>query len=131
MGRFFMVSETFNYETLCFCETGEHKNQFTFNKGDIVEFKGECQYSESHGSFYLVFVNNIYHFYMAVEEIDHYFLTEHFVSVNDIKNRIKRIKNDIDYFLDIGDKKLFMQYSKKLIEANAMLSNIENTIMAY
>jgi hypothetical protein len=129
MERFFIVSETFGYETLCFCKTGEHRHQFTFNKDDIIEFKGGCQYSESHGLFYLVFVNNMYHFYMSVEEIDQYFLMGRFVSADDLKNNIIQIKNYIDYSLDVGDKDLFMHYSEKLIETNTMLSNFENTFL--
>jgi hypothetical protein len=128
MGRFFIVSETFSYETPCFCETGEHKELFEFNKGDIIEFEEDYQVSVDHGLFYTVVINNLHKFYMSIEEIDGNFLSKRFVSIKDMEYMIKQLKNYVDYALDIGDKKLFLHYSEQLIDANKLVINFESQL---
>jgi hypothetical protein len=127
MSQFFIVSETFSYETPCFCETGEHKELFEFNKGDIIEFE-DFQVSMDHGMFYTVVINNFHKLFMSMEEIDGNFLSKRFVSINDLKYMIKQLKNYVDYALDIGDKKLFLHYSEQLIDTNKLVMNFESQL---
>jgi uncharacterized protein YpiB (UPF0302 family) len=130
MGRYFIVSEAFCHKTLCFCQTDEHKMEFQFNQGDIIEFVGDCYVSVSHGLFYMVVINHAHTFYMSMEEIDQNFLSKRFVSINDINYMIEQLRNYVDYSLDMGDKKLFLHYSEQLIDSMKLVRNYENHITA-
>lgn len=112
----FIAVKTFEHQIHCFCPGGNHTDFLTINKGDIIEVTNDRKFTMANGWYYLVGINDRCIFYMALEDLEQYFMKEQLLSMLDTDLKINYLQFKINQALDAGDEAPFLNYTKKLKE---------------
>ena len=126
MIQYFIAKETFTHQTDCFCPGSIHATTLTINKMDIIEVSNEQSFTFNNGWYVLAIINNQGHFYIALEDLDHYFYQGRLVTDFDLELNLNYLQFQIDLALEIRDEKLFLNHTKKLIESSDLKVKLEN-----
>ncbi|WP_257351025.1 IDEAL domain-containing protein [Pseudalkalibacillus decolorationis] len=118
--------KTFEHQIDCFCPGGDHANFLTINKGDIIEVTNERKFTMANGWYFLVGINDLCIFYIALEDLEQYFMKERLLSVLEIDLKINYFQFKINETLDTGDEASFLSYTNKLIESSELQVKLEN-----
>lgn len=124
-GHYFAV-KTFEHQIDCFCPDGNHAEYLTINKGDIIEVMNERKFTMANGWYFLVMINERCIFFMALEDLEEYFMKEQLLSMFDIDLKINHLQFKINQALDTGDEASFMNFTKKLKESNHLKVKLDN-----
>jgi hypothetical protein len=125
MVQHFIVVKTFGHQIDCFCPGSDHADYLTINKSDIIEVTNDRKFTIGNGWYFLVVINSQCFFYMALEDLDKYFMKGKLLSILDIELKINNLQFHVDKALDIGDEVTFLNYTKKLKESNDLRVKLE------
>ncbi|MBY0156481.1 hypothetical protein M4D56_16350 [Cytobacillus oceanisediminis] len=124
MSEFYIAIDHFDHQIDCFCPDADHVNILHFQKGDLIEVTPERK-STMLGWYALVVINGQQAFYMAIEDIERYFMSECISSQLDIDLKINYLQYKIDQDLEAGDKDSFAENSRKLSETCSLKEELE------
>jgi hypothetical protein len=116
----YIAVKTFDHQVDCFCPDAVHSEVITIHRGDIIEITPERKYTVINGWYALVFINQSFSFYMAVEDIEWYFTKEQLISMLDVDLQINYLQYKINQALDEGDEISFMNFTEKMNDSNEM-----------
>jgi hypothetical protein len=125
MVQHFIAVKTFGHQIDCFCPGGDHADFLTINKSDVIEITNARKFTIGSGWYFLVVINSQRFFYMALEDLDKYFMEEQLLSILDIELKVNYLHFQVDQALDIGDEASFLNYTKKLKESNDLWVKLE------
>ncbi|MGA5688289.1 hypothetical protein [Cytobacillus pseudoceanisediminis] len=123
MSEIYIAIDHFDHQIDCFCDA-DHVNILHFQKGDLIEVTPERKYTML-GWYALVVINGQQAFYMAIEDIERYFMSECISSQLDIDLKINYLQYKIDQDLEAGDKDSFAENSRKLSETCSLKEELE------
>ncbi|WP_226671208.1 hypothetical protein [Metabacillus litoralis] len=126
MHHYFIVEKTFEHMIECFCPDGAHEDSIEIKKADIIEVTNDRQYMSDNGWYIKVFLNNYWHFHIALEDLEKYFTQGMIVSLVDLELKINHLNYLIDQSLSKGDKFSFLQSTKRLKESKYLKLNLES-----
>jgi hypothetical protein len=118
MVGYYIAVKTFEHLIECFCPGGNHADVVTINKGDIIKVTNERKFKMANGWYFLVEVNGRCIFYMALEDLEYYFIKEQLSSMFDIELKRNYLKFKINQALDTGEETSFMNYTTELKKIN-------------
>ena len=124
MSELYITIDHFDHQIDCFCPDADHENILHFQKGDLIEVTPERK-STMLGWYALVVINGQQAFYMAIEDIERYFMSECISSQLDIDLKINYLQYKIDQDLEAGDKDSFAENSRKLRETCSLKEELE------
>lgn len=124
MSELYIAIEQFEHQVDCFCPDADHVNILHFKKGDLMEVTPDRKYTFM-GWYALVVINGQQAFYMALEDIERYFLEEQISSQLDIDLKINYLHYKIDQDLEAGDKVSFAENSRKLRETCSLKEELD------
>lgn len=124
MSELYIAIEQFEHQVDCFCPDGDHVNILHFKKGDFIEVTPDQKYTFL-GWYALVVINGQQVFYMAIEDIEKYFMNEYISSQLDIDLKINYLQYKIDQDLETGDRDSFAENSRKLSETCILKEELE------
>lgn len=125
MSRYFIAEIMFEHQIDCFCPDAGHADVVTISKGDIMEVTNERRYIDDFGWYFLIFINKSRDFFIAIEDLEHYFKCGYILSLVDLDLKVNYLQFKIDQTLEKGDEESFLQHTKKLTEANKNKSKLE------
>jgi hypothetical protein len=117
--------KTFDHQVDCFCPDAEHSEVVTIHKGDIIEISSERKYTVINGWYALIVINQRCSFYMAVEDLEWYFLKEQIASMLDVDLQMNYYHFKINQALDEGDEESFMSFTEKMNESNELKEKLD------
>ncbi|KON88196.1 hypothetical protein AF332_16210 [Sporosarcina globispora] len=124
MSELYIAIDHFDHQIDCFCPDADHVNIINIQKGDLIEVTPERKYTML-GWYALVVVNGQRAFYMAIEDIERYFINECISSQLDIDLKINYLQYKIDQDLEAGDRDSFADNSRKLSETCRLKEELE------
>jgi uncharacterized protein YpiB (UPF0302 family) len=125
MNKFFIAKQMFQHQIDCFCPNGIKEDVVTIHRGDIIEITSERKYMMENGWYFLIRHNDKYDFYIALEDLETYYVDEKLASNLDIELLLNYFDYKIDQALDIGDEKSFFTFTTKLKEISDLKEKIE------
>ncbi|KAA9021591.1 IDEAL domain-containing protein [Niallia endozanthoxylica] len=128
MYRHFIVKETFKHRKECFCPNQAHAHEVPIHEGDVIEIINDRRYIVDKGWYFLISLNNLYDFYLSLEELEYYYAKGVIESIADVELSLNYIQFKIDEALDTGDEELFCHFTQKYIETRALMLKIENYV---
>jgi hypothetical protein len=129
MSQHFIVAKTFEHQIDCFCPGGEHADLLIIKKTDRIEVKDDRKFVMDSGWYSLVIINNEWFLYMALEDLDQYFMKGYIYSMLDIELKINYLQFQVNLALDKGDEVLFLNSTTSLNEASDLKENLESYIL--
>lgn len=126
MIQFFIATETFTHQIECFCPGSIHATALTINKMDIIEVINHQSFAFNNGWYVLAILNSHGHFYIALEDLDHYFSLEKLVTDFDLALKLNYLHFQMDKALEARDEKLFLNHTKKLKESSDLKLKLMN-----
>ncbi|WHY67743.1 IDEAL domain-containing protein [Neobacillus sp. SuZ13] len=126
MIQYFIAKETFTHQTDCFFPGSIHATTLTINKMDIIEVPNEQSFTFNNSWYVLATINNQGHFYIALEDLDHYFYQGKLVTDFDLELNLNYLQFQIDLALEKRDEELFLNHTKKLIESSDLKVKLKN-----
>ena len=118
----------FQHQIDCFCPNGIQEDVVTIRRGDIIEITSERKYMLDNGWYLLIRHNHKHDFYIALEDLETYYLDEKLASVLDIDLLLNYFEYKIDQALDIGDEKSFLMFATKLKEFSDLKEKVEQYV---
>ncbi|WP_338448047.1 hypothetical protein R4Z09_17575 [Niallia oryzisoli] len=128
MYRHFIVKKTVKHRKECFCRDQAHAHGITIHEGDIIEIINDRKYIVDKGWYFLISLNNLYEFYLSLEDLEHYYAKGIIVSTADIELSLNYFQYKINEALDTVDEELFCHFTQKFIETRALILKIENYV---
>lgn len=125
----FIASETFTHQIDCFCPDRKHTDVLTIHKMDVIEITNDRKHHFDRGWYFLVVLNNQGYLYMALEDIERYFLQGRLATLLDLELKVNFLQSQIDRALDIGDKELFLNTTTELEESGDLKVTLDNYLM--
>lgn len=125
MFRHFIASKSFEHKIECFCADRHHAGQVTIQRGDIIELTNERKFIQDQGWYFLIGMNDGRHFYIALEDLENYYVSGHLFSLVDLELKVNYCKYKINVALDTGDEATFMDLTCELIESRQLKEKIE------
>ncbi|OAH54326.1 MULTISPECIES: hypothetical protein [Bacillaceae] len=125
MHRHFIVAKSFGHQIDCFCPDGEHADYIVLNKADVIEITNERKNMMDYGWYFMIIINHHRQFYIALEDLDKYFVEGRMMSLFDLELRIIYLNYQIDKALDKGDEPSFLAETKKLKEASILQTHLQ------
>jgi len=135
MIQYFIAKETFTHHIDCFCPGSIHETTITINKMDIIQITNEQSFTFNNGWYILAIINNQGHFYIALEDLDHYFSLGMLVTDLDLELKLNYLQFQIDQALETRDRELFLTHTRELKESSDLMVKLEsyvnNTVMIH
>jgi len=120
MHHYFIVNDQFQHFVECFCPDGEHEDMLTIKRGDFLEVTNERTYVLDQGWYNMVYLNSDKQFYMALEDLEKYFINGHIFSLMDLELHINHLKYQVDQSLGHGDENFFLEATNRLKKSNEL-----------
>ncbi|HZH58243.1 MAG TPA: hypothetical protein VEY70_01410 [Metabacillus sp.] len=120
MHHYFIVNDQFEHFVECFCPDGEHEDVLTIKRGDFLEVTNERTYVLDQGWYNRVCLNSDKQFYMALEDLENYFIKGRIFSLMDLELHINHLKYQVDQSLGLGDEDFFLEATNRLKKSNEL-----------
>ncbi|MGF2614309.1 IDEAL domain-containing protein [Rossellomorea vietnamensis] len=115
MGNHYIAVQSFLHEVDCFCPDKEHLDWLKVRQGDIINIQHERTYNMVNGWYVLIEVNDS-SFYIAVEDLNQYYIRGLFISEIDIELRVNYLKFRIDEALENSDEGKFYELTEEWLD---------------
>ncbi len=125
MHHYFIVNKQFQHFVECFCPDGEHEDWLTINRGEFLEVTNERTYVLDQGWYNMVILNSEKSFYMALDDIEKYFLKGYILSLMDLELRINHLTYKVDQSLSQGDEDSFLDATNGLKKFEELKTKLE------
>lgn len=125
MHQYFIVAKPFGHQIDCFCPDGEHADYIVFNKTDVIEITNERTNMMDYGWYFMITINDARHFYIALEDLEKYFVKGRMVSLFDLELQVMYLNYLIDKALEEGDEASFLAETRKLKEARILQAHLQ------
>ncbi|MBT2755583.1 IDEAL domain-containing protein [Mesobacillus foraminis] len=129
MIQYFIAKETFTHQIDCFCPGSIHATTLTINKMDIIEVTNDQSFTFNYGWYVLARMNNLGHFYIALDDLDQYFAIGRLVTDFDLELRLNYLRFQIDHALEINDEELFFNTTSQLKESSELKKKLEDYLL--
>ncbi len=114
MNEHFVVLEQFAYEVSCCCPGQKHQHMFEFYQGDVWFVTEEPKFIDCLGWHFLIDINNVYQFYMHVDDIEALYNKGNICSIMDMELKINHLSFKVNEALDARDSEAFFSYTDEL-----------------
>lgn len=116
----YIAVKTFDHQVDCFCPDEDHSEVVTIQKGDIIEITPDRKYTVINGWYALVILNESFSFYIAVEDLEWYFVKEQIITMLDVDLKLNYYQYKINQALDEGDEETFMNFTERMNDSNEL-----------
>ncbi|SFL73109.1 IDEAL domain-containing protein [Gracilibacillus orientalis] len=130
MNRDFIVVQSFSHLIDCFCPGSIHTEVLRVEQADIIRVTNERKYIVHNGWYCKAIVDDHYYFYIALEDLEHYYTKGQILAMEDIELNLNYLNFQIDQALDNKDESNFKLFSKQLMEVNQLKVKLEKHLDA-
>jgi len=117
----FVVKRSFQHEVGCFCTGEQHTNIIQLQKGDRFELTSERKYVEHLGWYFQIIVNESYHVYILLSDLQRIYEHNLISSLLDLELEINYYTYKVDHALENKEKETFDYYVQQLEKARSLL----------
>ncbi|QHE53570.1 hypothetical protein [Pontibacillus sp. HMF3514] len=117
----FVVKRSFQHEADCFCTGEQHTNIIQLQKGDRIELTNERKYVEHLGWYFQIIVNESYHVYFLLSDLQKIYEYNLICSLLDLELEINYYEYKVDHALEYKEKEPFDFYVQQLENARHLL----------
>jgi len=124
----FIVKRSFQHEAGCFCTGEQHTDIIQLQKGDRFVITQERKYVEHLGWYFQIIVNDDYHIYFLLTDLNKLYEHELICSELDLELAINYYEFKVDQALEQKERGAFDDYVQQLEEAKHILYKRETHI---
>lgn len=110
----FVVRRSFQHEVDCFCTGEQHSNIIQLQKGDRFIITNERKYVEHLGWYFQIVVNDSYHVFVLLSDIQRLYEKRLICSLLDLDLAINIYAYKVDQALEKKDKRKFDENVQQL-----------------
>ncbi|MCV9886752.1 hypothetical protein [Metabacillus halosaccharovorans] len=125
MHHYFIVNQQFQHFVECFCPDGEHEDMLTIKRGELLEVTNERTYVYDQGWYNMVILNSDKYIYMALDDLEKYFIKGYIYSLMDLELHINHLKFQVDQSLGNGNEDTFLEATNGLKKSNELKIMLE------
>ncbi|UOQ83713.1 hypothetical protein [Gracilibacillus salinarum] len=126
MDQHFIAVQSFSHQIECFCPGSIHTELLRIEEEDIIQLTDERKYIANHGWYVMIIVDDFYSFYIALADMEKYYMGGQILSQEDIELNVNYLQFQVDQSLDQHDEAKFKLVSQQLIESKERKMKLDN-----
>lgn len=121
----FVVLKSFSHQMDCYCPCCYNTDEFQFLRGDVIEIQHEKKFLSELGWYFLIEVNQQYRFYMALDDLEQYYIENSICSLLDLELQANFLRHQVDQALNQKEKERFITNAQKLKEVERLKKKVK------
>jgi len=121
----FVVLKSLIHQIDCYCPCCHNTDEFHFLRGDCIEIVHDRKIPSELGWYVQIVVNNQYQFYIALDDLKHYYDEGKICSLLDLELQANYFRYQVNQALDEKDKERFMKNAEKLKNVEQLREKVE------